>query len=416
MDKPVLFCCNHPNAFMDAIMVGSAIPRRGWFLARSDAFRNKTLAKFYGFIGIIPIYRLLEGADGLQKNDETFGRCTELLEENKAVVIYSEGLCIQERRLRKIRKGSARIAFGSEKKNNFNLGLIVIPVGINYSATPWKFRSSLYVEFGEPMPMSDYKELFLQDKARAMNLFTQELEARMKKLLVNIDDKENDKLVNTLEEMLLSDWCKDAGLDFRNQKESHIISKKIAETINALAINDPEQLRLLSEQVKNYSATLRKHNLRDWLLRPEQISSMGFASVMQDFAFFFFLFPFWVFGTITNYLPYKIPYLIAQKTVKSIEWHASVNGTISVFLWQLFFVLESLAVALCFRNWYVLVAFVIAMPVCGVIAQEYWRRMRKSTGKSNLIRVFKSHKEKTQNLIELRAKIVAEMNALKTVH
>lgn len=414
LDKPVIFCSNHPNAFMDAIMVGSALHRRTWFLARSDVFRKKLLAKFLTFIGIIPIYRLLEGAENLQKNDETFEKCSTMLEQNKAIIIFSEGLCIQERRLRKLKKGSARIAFGSEEKNNFNLDLMIVPVGVNYSANPWKFRSGLYIEYGEPFAMKQYQELYSNDKARAMNVFTRDLEERMKKLLVIIENKANDELVNSVEEMLMRDWCKEAGLDVRNPKETHIVSKRIAESINRADVANPERVRQLDEKVRSYFASLKKLGLRDWLLHPGQIEAMGASSLLKDFAFFFFLFPFWIFGVITNYLPYKIPYLIAQKIVKHVEWHASVNGTISVFLWQIFFGLESLAVALIFRNWFVLGAFMVAMPVCGVIAQEYWRRMKKSRGKSALVKAFKADKQKVQDLVQSRAAIIAEVEELNS--
>jgi glycerol-3-phosphate O-acyltransferase / dihydroxyacetone phosphate acyltransferase len=414
LDKPVIFCSNHPNAFMDAIMAGSALNRRTWFLARSDVFRKKWLANFLSFIGIIPIYRLLEGAENLQKNDETFDKCAELLEQKKAIIIFSEGLCIQERRLRKLKKGTARIAFGSEEKNNFNLGLMIVPVGVNYSATPWKFRSPLYIEYGEPFEVAQYKELYQQDKPRAMNVFTRDLEERMKKLLMVIESRENDELVNGVEEMLLKDWCEKAGLDPENRKESILVSKQIAEVINHADKHEPERVAALREKVPPYISTLKKMGLRDWLLRPQQINAMGIGSLLSDFLFFFLLFPFWLFGVITNYLPYKIPYLLAEKVVKNIEWHASINGTLAVFLYQIFWGLESLAVALIFRDWWILIAFIVAMPLCGMIAQEYWVRMKKSKGKANLIKAFKADRNKVQELIETREEIVSEMESLRS--
>jgi 1-acyl-sn-glycerol-3-phosphate acyltransferase len=412
-EAPVIFCCNHPNAFMDAIMIGISTKRRSWFLARSDAFRKKGLANFLMFIGIIPIYRLLEGAENLQKNDETFDKCSRMLEEKKAIMIFSEGLCIQERRLRKLKKGTARIAFGSEEKNNFNLGLMIVPVGINYSSTPWRFRSTVTVEFGDPYPMSDYKELYQQDKARAMNQFTRDLEGKMRKLLVVIENKEHDELVNTAEEMLLTEWSEEAYLDPKNQKETHTISKKIAHIINVAAQHEPERVQRMSEKAKSYNASLKKFGLRDWLLNPKTIHSMGAATLLADFLFFFFLFPFWVFGVITNYLPYKIPNVITKKVVKHIEWYASINGTAGVYIWQIFYGLELLAVALIFRNWYVLGAFAIAMPVCGVIAQAYWVRIKKSRGRGNLMKAFKSDRAEIEKVIGLRAEIVSEMESLR---
>lgn len=413
LDVPVIFCSNHPNAFMDAIIVGTSMPRRTWFLARSDAFRKKGLANFLMFIGIIPIYRLLEGAENLQKNDETFDKCSKMLEEKKAILIFSEGLCIQERRLRKLKKGTARIAFGSEEKNNFNLGLMIVPVGINYSSTPWRFRSRVHVRFGDPFPMTDYKEAFLQDKARAMNVFTRDLEAKMKKLVINIDNKDNDELVNTVEEMLLDEWSEEAYIDPHNQKETHAVTEKIVAVINQTDKAEPERVRALAEKAADYNKALKKLNLRDWLMKPKTIAAMGPMQLLGDFLFFFLLFPFWIFGVITNYIPYKIPSIITKRSIKHIEWYASINGTAGVYIWQIFYGLELLAVALIFRNWYVLGAFAVLMPVSGLIAQEYWVRMRKSRGRGNLLKAFKADKARVEEVINLRAEIVSEMEFLR---
>lgn len=410
---PVIFCSNHPNAFMDAIIVGTSFRRRSWFLARSDAFRKKWLANFLMFVGIIPIYRLLEGAENLQKNDETFDKCSKMLEEKKAILIFSEGLCIQERRLRKLKKGTARIAFGSEEKNNFNLGLMIVPVGINYSSTPWRFRSRVHVRFGEPFPMTDYKEIFTQDKARAMNVFTRDLEAKMKKLIIHIDNKENDGLVNTVEEMVLEEWSEAAYVDPRNQKETHAVTEKIVSVINHADKTQPERVRALAEKAREYKKSLGKFGLRDWLMKPKTIDAMGPGQMLGDFLFFFLLFPFWLFGVITNYLPYKIPAIITKKSIRHIEWYASINGTAGVYIWQIFYGLELLAVALIFRNWYLLGAFAVLMPVCGMIAQEYWTRMRKSRGRGNLVKAFKSDKAAIEKMVNQRAEIVSEMEALR---
>jgi glycerol-3-phosphate O-acyltransferase/dihydroxyacetone phosphate acyltransferase len=412
-ERPVIFCSNHPNAFMDAIMVGSALPRRNWFLARSDVFRKKALAKFLGFVGIIPIYRALEGTENLAKNDETFDKCTSMLEENKCILIFSEGLCIQERRLRKLKKGTARIAFGAEEKNNFNLNLTIVPVGINYEASAWKFRSRVYIECGEPFSMKDYEQLYRQDKAKAMNQFTRDLEKKMAERLVIIEDKENDELVDGLEEILRDEWTEAAGMNPENQNDTHKISKEIASVVNAATIAHPEKISDLKQQVDIYREGLKEIGVRDWLMRPKGVESIGGSGLLMDFLYFVLLFPLWIFGMITNYVPYKVPYALAQKIVKHMEWHASISGTVGTFLWQIWYGLTSLAVALVSRNWYILGAYMIAMPICGYIAQEYWARMKKAKGKSALLSAFRSDKSKVEKLVALRADIVAEMNALR---
>jgi glycerol-3-phosphate O-acyltransferase / dihydroxyacetone phosphate acyltransferase len=406
-DRPVLFCSNHPNAFMDALMVGSTLRRRTWFLARSDVFRKKGLANFLSFIGIVPIYRLQEGVENLAKNDETFDKCSQMLEQKKAIIVFSEGLCIQERRLRKLKKGTARIAFSAEEKNNFNLGLLIVPVGVNYSATPWKFRSQVHIRFGEPYEVKSYEELYRTDKARAINQFTRDLEEKMREQLLIIEDRQNDFLVAQLEEMLIPQWAEKGNADPRNPQETHPLSKKIASAVNELQRTMPEKAEALRKSEAAYAEQLRLKDLRDWLVRKNNFSA---ANLIGDLLIFILGFGIFAFGFLTNFIPYKIPWLIQKKVVRHIEWSASVTATIGVFLWQIWWLLQSLVVALVFRDWYILFAFMIAVPLCGLFAQWYSVRWKKFAGKMR----WKQLDEKERSgLIFQREEIISEIESSK---
>jgi glycerol-3-phosphate O-acyltransferase/dihydroxyacetone phosphate acyltransferase len=411
-DRPVIFCSNHPNAFMDALMLGSTIRRRTWFLARSDVFRKKTLAKFLTFVGIIPIYRLLEGAENLSKNDETFDKCSAMLAENKAIMVFSEGLCIQERRLRKLKKGTARIALGTEEKNNFNLNLTIVPVGMNYSATPWKFRKSLHVRFGTPYLVKDYEALYKENPAKAMNQFTRDLEEKMKSLLVIIDDKANDELVGELEEMFLMEWAKEEYRDPRSQTETHHVTKEITHLLKECEKENPNEVIALREKIAEYFKKVKSINTRDWVIRKMESGKLGWGGVIFRYLLYVLFLPISIFGIITNYVPYKVPYLIANKIVKHIEWHASVNATIGIFLWQFYWLLQSLVVALVFRNWYILGAFMILVPVCGVLAEKFWILLRKTTGEARML-LMKNKSGVVEEIFKTRNEISKEVYALK---
>lgn len=413
LDRPVLFCSNHPNAFMDAIMLGSSMNRRSWFLARSDVFRKKALAKFLSFLGIVPIYRLLEGAENLAKNDETFDRCTQMLSENKAIMIFSEGLCIQERRLRKLKKGTARIAFTAEEKHDFKLNLTIVPIGLNYSATPWKFRKPFSISIGEPFAVNEYAELYKTDKARAMNLFTRDLEDRMRQQLVVIEDPANDKLVEQLEELVLRQWAEEEYRDPKNQLETHHTSKEIAHLVNEANKNENSHLVTIREKTAGYFSWLEKTKTRDWVVKKKAEGKLSGANVFFTYFFFVLVSPIWLFGVITNYVPYKVPYLIAQKIVKQKEWHASVNGTIAVFLWQFYWLLQSLVVALVFRNWYVLGAFMLLVPITGMLAQGIWVMLKKNAGKANLLKADKANARVVAEMMKRRTELVSEVSTLK---
>ena len=55
----------------------------------------------------------------------------EVLKKNGNFIMFSEGICVQEKRLQKLRKGTARLAFGAEEK--YGLDVHIVPVGINYT-------------------------------------------------------------------------------------------------------------------------------------------------------------------------------------------------------------------------------------------------------------------------------------------
>jgi len=143
------------------------------------------------------------------------------------------------------------------------------------------------------------------------------------------------------------------------------------------------------------------------------IGAMGIGDVLKDFVYFTLLFPIWIFGVLTNYIPYKLPYIITGKLVRLVEWHASINGTLSVFIYQLYWLLQSIVVGLITRDWLITIGYVIAVPITGMIAQEYYVRMKKSAGKSRLIKLFRNEKAVVEELIELRTNLIADYEQLR---
>ena len=93
---------------------------------------------------MLPVYRVSEGTENLGINYETFDACKSIFKKNGIVQIFSEGLCINEWRLRPLKKGTARLALSSWEDG---IPLKVIPVGINYSSFR-RFGKNVFINFG----------------------------------------------------------------------------------------------------------------------------------------------------------------------------------------------------------------------------------------------------------------------------
>lgn len=148
---PVLIACNHPNTFLDAILLATIFKQPIYSLARGDAFKNKFVSALLSSFKILPVYRLSEGAENLNNNYDTFAKCKEIFKKNGVVLIFSEGLCKNEWKLRPLKKGTARLTFSSWEDN---IDLTVIPTGINYHSFS-SFGKHVKMNFENPIQWKD---------------------------------------------------------------------------------------------------------------------------------------------------------------------------------------------------------------------------------------------------------------------
>ena len=158
---PLLIAANHPNSFLDAIIISSLFKEPIYSLARGDAFAGKFYSKVLASLNMLPVYRVSEGVENLDHNYTTFDACQQLFKENKIVLIFSEGRCINEWHLRPLKKGTARLAIAAWMED---IPLKIIPLGINYSSFK-KFGKIVHLNFGQFISREDIHEDLSSGKA-----------------------------------------------------------------------------------------------------------------------------------------------------------------------------------------------------------------------------------------------------------
>ena len=185
-EGPLLLAANHPNSFLDGIIMTTLFKNGVYSLARGDAFKNSRVNRFLRSIFLLPVYRTSEGVENLGHNYTTFASCQQVFQKGGIVMIFSEGRCINEWHLRPLKKGTARLAISSWQKG---IPLTVVPVGFNYS--PFRvFGKNVHIHFGEPLP----RQAILEQDGEGKQLlhFNEHLERSLKDLVYEIDP--NDKV------------------------------------------------------------------------------------------------------------------------------------------------------------------------------------------------------------------------------
>jgi 1-acyl-sn-glycerol-3-phosphate acyltransferase len=172
---PLLLAANHPNSFLDAVILDSLFEQSIWSLARGDVFKNKIIGRILKAIKILPVYRVSEGVENLSSNYETFDACKKIFRDNGVVLIFSEGICVNEWHLRPLKKGTARLVISSWEED---IPVKVLPVCINYSSFR-SFGKNLFISFGDSIAEKDLPAT-ISEGAR-IQAFNNELRQQLEK-------------------------------------------------------------------------------------------------------------------------------------------------------------------------------------------------------------------------------------------
>lgn len=313
---PIMIAASHPNSFLDAILIAALINRPLHFLARSDVFRAKWANYILRRLNLIPIYRMQEGHQNLSRNDQTFRECHTILENDGAILIFVEGISLTDMKLRPLKKGLARIAFGFAEKHNFEKECQIVPLALNYDR-PMDFRSKIIVGIGKVQKISDFKTIYKQNNNNAFIALNEQLFKELQEHTVEVNE-ENYMVYKAIAEL---DSC-------FNQNS---LSRKIliAEHIKEVAAKNSSSLKELQLIIQDTFALLKKYKLNFRKLKSNvgiNVKKTSFIVLSAPLALLCFL---------LNLLPIFIAKLITDKTVKLDEFYASVRLVLDSILWLL---------------------------------------------------------------------------------
>ena len=178
---PLLLAANHPNSFLDGMILTTLFDHPVFSLARGDAFKHKRIDRFLRSLQLLPVYRTSEGVQNLGHNYTTFEICRKTFEKNGIVLIFSEGRCENEWHLRPLKKGTARLAITSWEQQ---IPLTVLPTAFNYSSFK-KFGKTIHISFGQPINSSLI--LNQESEGRQFLVFNEELQRQLEQMVYEIE-------------------------------------------------------------------------------------------------------------------------------------------------------------------------------------------------------------------------------------
>ncbi len=410
-EGPLIIVANHPNTLMDPLVIASFLKQQIYFLTNGSVFNTPFKKKLLGVINMIPIYRKEDVKEGGKAdNKAVFEKCYEFLVKGGTLIIFPEGYSVNERNLRKLKTGTARIALGAEAEYGFELGVKILTIGLNYSEAP-KFRSDLLINVAEPIEVKSYQKAYEANEFEAVEMLTEEMKERLESHIIISQTDENDELARQVE-AIYKPILKEE-VDLPKKQRDFEISKEIVEAVKYFSGQQPERVEQLRTDLEIYQNSLHRLHLKD----AEFTNQNAFRSLSDNlFSFFYLLigFPFYLFGLIHNYIPYIIPSKVAHRITKEIEYIAPMMMVIGIITFPLFYGLEIYALQhFTNLNWVWILVYGISLPISGFFVLYYWSFLRDSRNITNFLAIFGKKRAIVDRLSQMRENIILDLELAK---
>jgi 1-acyl-sn-glycerol-3-phosphate acyltransferase len=357
-NKPTIFSANHPNAFLDAMVIGSLTPRKMYYIVRGDIFNTPLKRWLLSLLNMYPIYRTRDGLgfSGLKQNNDMFDFYKKILSENGCILIFTEGLGVLEKRLRPLQKGTAKLAidFATSHPNGKNLQ--IIPMGINYTKMV-EANGEFMWSLDTPIHISEYMDKIHQDRVKTINELTGRIGESLIKNVIHINDKEDDILVehwleinrNETPSPTTSSWIipNKATLDVEIQA---------AKVWNELKERDIQLFITWRDKISQYAKLVQKNDWSDKDLKKQPF-------LWKNLWIGLIGLPLLIWSMAVHFIPVSLALAITKKVVRKKEFIASIKMASMLFLSLFWYLLLGGILHLIFGFKIALIATLIHYPI-----------------------------------------------------
>lgn len=405
--KPMIFAPNHQNALIDALMVIFAPFRQIIFLARADIFKTKIAQRFFSKLKLMPIFRLRDGTDQLKNNDLVFEKSVQSLKSRMPICLFPETTHTNKRTLLPVKKGVPRIGFQAEEAYKWELDLHIVPVGIYYKSY-FKFRTVAQINYGKPIRIADYKNVYKENNAKGLNALRDTIGERLHELAIDIRNKKYYDSYEIYRLFYAERAIRKLNFGKINQENKFKADKYIISKVEEFEKKNKDEANQLHEDALKIHKTANSIHVHPRMFLKDKISWSG---LVAQFLFLLIFSPFFICGLLLN----LIPYFIWRYFINMIDddmFYASITFMFGVFILPVIYLVQFAVGAAFFQNFGHAFLFLVSMPVFGLFAHWYVRVWRNLSQKFRLQSLMSEENGVIQEMLDTRKKIIRKLDEI----
>ena len=320
---PVVLAVNHPNALVDALVVGACLPRRVGFTAKATIFATPIVARFLTRAGVIPLRRAADeakqengAAHDPSRNAASFDAVARALARGAAIVIFPEGKSHDDPRLAPLRSGLARMTMHAAQQ--FGVPAIrIVPVGLLFEHKEQP-RSRVLVQVGEPIDVDTLLAANVQ-----VSTLTQLVSERLQAVTLNFDSPDDAERLQTVGSTMaaLLEPIPALGDDETPLGSTLAVVRRLDRAYASLRERNDAVLdaraAAFEQQVRDFRAALdvRRLDVHDVAISAGTTPGLRFA--VRELLIAAVLAPVGLWGRLTHFVPIRIARTLALRNVQS---------------------------------------------------------------------------------------------------
>lgn len=426
-DRPLLLVVNHPNALIDALLVGWVMPRRVMITAKSTLFTNPVASALLRWLGVVPLRRAVDETGTAKRtaaarNAETFGAVQQALAERQCVLIFPEGHTPNEPMLAPLKSGAARmalLAYASGKVPE----LAILPIGLTFEQKEAP-RSRVLVTIGEAISVAQWKNAHaeLTPETSAVAALTGEIATRLRSLTLSfptLDDASRAFHFATLVAAVIDEArpiTTDRHLDVETAiaREVQSIARRLPNAGPALRARADA---LVARVEAVYELTL-EHRVSLEDVRIDLSTAAGLRFITREGWYLIIGAPARFWGWLNHWLPLRAARSIAMRHVESAAdpaMNTVIAGTAFV---TIAYVVQTLIV-LALLGWTPALLYLVSLPIAADVNFALRERWRRAARRARAFLLFRGdrvlHDRLCNELDALRSEVIALDGALASV-
>lgn len=400
-DGPAIYIANHPNTLIDAWLIAFQSKKKTFYLTKGTFFNTWLKKKFLTSLNMVPVNRATEKKTEGVDNKKTFEACFQILEAGHNLVVFPEGNSFMELYLRKLKSGTARIALEAERRNHGNLKLKVIPIGLVYTQGE-KFRSSIFVNCGQGMRVTEYLDLYEENAHRAARELTDEFRTMLESVLVTVHNKDQENLILELYEAIHKKYLKQDDVE-----EELDLMKKIRDRVELLSLKDPEKLKEIQSLNTSLIWKAKKLDIKNDFLDRKLRSKSFIRQILLSFIGILIGLPLFLFGFVHNIAPYQLTGFILSNSKVTKEYYAPIAILMGVILYPVNYILFIwLFQTYVSSQFFILLSYATLMPLLGLFAHWFITYLKHISFKLNYTFLLLNNKRVIVEMQEQRKQLL----------